>query len=126
MNATLKEWVEKAEGDYLTAGRELRASESPNFDAVCFHSQQCVEKLMKGLLIHLGVLPPKTHDLVSLDRLLPPVCAGWSWPVQELRSLSQAAVAFRYPGEAAIREDASESYGIASRMRERLRHLLGV
>jgi len=126
MNATLKEWVEKAEGDYLTAGRELRASESPNFDAVCFHSQQCVEKLMKGLLIHLGVLPPKTHDLVSLDRLLAPVCAGWSWPVQELRSLSQAAVAFRYPGEAAIREDASESYGIASRMRERLRHLLGV
>lgn len=76
MNDTVNEWISKAEGDYATARRELRAAESPNFDAVCFHAQQCIEKLMKALLIRLGVVPPKTHDLVILDRLLTPVAKG--------------------------------------------------
>jgi len=124
MNATVKEWVAKAEGDYATAGRELRAAESPNFDAACFHAQQCVEKLMKALVIQLGALPPKTHDLVSLDRSLARVCKGWSWPVDELRFLTHAALAFRYPGESAEKEDAVESYNIATHMREKLQRLL--
>ncbi len=126
MKATVKEWIGKAEGDFLTASRELRAIESPNFDAVCFHAQQCIEKLMKALLIHLGALPPKTHDLATLDRLLEPVCKGWSWPVAELRLLSLAAIAFRYPGESADREEAVQAFDIASRMREILRQRLEV
>ena len=44
MNSQVTEWVLKAEGDFLTAGRELRARKSPNYDAVCFHAQQCAEK----------------------------------------------------------------------------------
>ncbi len=126
MKATVKEWIDKAEGDFCTAGRELRATESPNFDAVCFHAQQCIEKLMKALLIHLGALPPKTHDLATLDRRLELVCKGWSWPVVELRLLSHAAIAFRYPGESADREEAVQAFDIASRMREILRQRLGV
>jgi len=39
-----KEWTDKAEADFSTAARELKALESPNFDAVCFHAQQGVEK----------------------------------------------------------------------------------
>lgn len=124
MNATVKEWVAKADADYVTAGRVLRASESPNYDATCFHAQQCVEKLMKGLLIHLGVLVPKTHDLVMLDRLLAPACKEWSWPVEELRYLTHASVAFRYPGEAADKEEAVTTFDIATRIRENLRKLL--
>lgn len=124
MNATAKEWVAKAEADYATAGRELRASQSPNYDATCFHAQQCVEKLMKGLLIHLGILAPKTHDLVMLDRLLAPACKGWSWPMEELRFLTHASVAFRYPGESADQEEAVTAFDIATRIREKLRKLL--
>jgi HEPN domain-containing protein len=44
MTPLAAEWVSKAEGDYATARRELRARNKPNFDAVCFHAQQCVEK----------------------------------------------------------------------------------
>ncbi len=40
MNGTVKEWIAKAEADYSTATRELKATESPNFNAVCFHAQQ--------------------------------------------------------------------------------------
>jgi HEPN domain-containing protein len=126
MNGTVKEWVAKAEADYSTATRELQAAESPNFDAACFHAHQCVEKLMKALLILLGIVPPRTHDLAELDRLLAPVCTPWSWPVQELRFLTRASVGFRYPGESADREDATESLNLATRMRKRLRALLGM
>jgi HEPN domain-containing protein len=126
MNGTVKEWVAKAGADYSTATRELQAAESPNFDAVCFHARQRVEKMLKALLIHLGIVPPRTHDLAELDRLLAPVCTQWSWPVQELRFLTRASVGFRYPGESADREDATESLNLATRMRERLRALLGM
>ena len=124
MNATVKEWIDKAEGDFATAGRELRAVEFPNFDAVCFHAQQCIEKLMKALLIHLGVTPPKTHDLVALDRLLTPLCQGLSWPPEELRFLSHVATASRYPGESAGKDEAAESYEVACKIREKLQRLL--
>jgi HEPN domain-containing protein len=126
MKGTAKEWADKAEANFSTADGEPKAPESPNFDAVCFHAQQCVEKLMKAPLIHLGVVPPRTHDLTELDRLLAPVCPQWSWAVQELRFLTRAAVDFRYPGESADRQEATESFDIATRLRAKLRSLLGL
>ena len=39
MNELTLEWVQKAEGDYDTARRELRLRRLPNYDAVCFHAQ---------------------------------------------------------------------------------------
>lgn len=125
MNGTVSEWVGKAQGNFLTAGRELQAATAPNYDAVCFHAQQCVEKLMKALLIHLGVTPPRTHDLQALDALLAPACSGWSWPVEDLRFLTRASLDFRYPGEQAEHAEAQQAFQIASRMREKLRALLG-
>jgi hypothetical protein len=45
MNALTREWLDKAEGDYYTALRESRVRRRANYDAVCFHAQQCAEKL---------------------------------------------------------------------------------
>lgn len=115
MNDVVREWIGKAEGDYLTATREVRA-DPPNYDAVCFHAQQCVEKLMKAAMIAGREIPPKSHDLTVLSGLLATVEPQWSWPVEELRLLSRSAVIFRYPGEAALR--------ISKAMRERLLALL--
>ena len=120
MNETVREWIDKAENDHATASRELAAVDRPNLDAVCFHAQQCVEKMMKALLIHLGVIPSRTHDLAHLYSILQPVCPDWSWPVEELRYLSHAAVTFRYPGESANREQAARALGVASRIRQSL------
>ena len=124
MNETAREWLAKAEADYATAQRELKVAENPNFDAVCFHAQQCIEKLMKAILISHRVAPSRTHDLGVLSRSLAAVRASWSWPAEDLRFLSQAAVAFRYPGESADREDAIQSFDIATRLRVDLRPLL--
>jgi hypothetical protein len=35
MNPLTLEWIGKAEGDFFTAGRELKTRKSPNYDAVC-------------------------------------------------------------------------------------------
>lgn len=50
MNPITIEWADKAEGDFATAQRELDAADHPNYDAVCFHAQQCVEKYLKACL----------------------------------------------------------------------------
>jgi HEPN domain-containing protein len=44
MNPLTQKWVSKAEGDFASAGRELRARKDPNYDSACFHAQQCAEK----------------------------------------------------------------------------------
>jgi HEPN domain-containing protein len=66
MNPLTIEWVEKAEGDIITAGRELRARKSPNFDASCYHSQQAAEKYLKAFIHEKGQLIPRTHNLIEL------------------------------------------------------------
>ena len=68
MNAILAEWIAKAEGDLATAQRELRARRAPNYDAVCFHSQQCAEKYLKAFLISEGIEPPRTHNLITYPK----------------------------------------------------------
>lgn len=123
MNEVVQEWIDKAEGDYLTAMREADAS-PPNYDAVCFHAQQCIEKLLKALLTAKGNTPPKTHDLTVLDRLLSSICPEWHWPIEELRLLSSAAVIFRYPGEFAGPEEADASLVACKAMRSHLLELL--
>ncbi len=50
MKPITQEWVSKAEGDFGTVDRELQAQTNLNYDAVCFHSQQCVEKYLKACL----------------------------------------------------------------------------
>ena len=126
MSRIVQEWVEKAEGDFLTANRELRADPNPNYDAACYHAQQCVEKLMKALLIKFGVTPPRTHHLVILDELLHETDVEWSYPLEKLRVLSLAAVQFRYPGDSATQDDAEFVLGICEEIRAQLLNLLSI
>lgn len=44
MKELVAEWIKKAEADAGTARREAAVKEAPNWDAVCFHAQQAVEK----------------------------------------------------------------------------------
>ncbi len=39
MKQITQEWMDKAEGDFATAQRELQVQQMPNYDAVCFDSQ---------------------------------------------------------------------------------------
>jgi len=125
MNGTAREWFDKAEGDFGVAERELRAGERANYDAVCYHAQQCIEKLMKAVLVHRGVVPPKVHDLSRLATLLKDACPSWDWRKEDLRWLTRAGIAFRYPGGSAEREHARKALAICTELRESLLKLVG-
>ena len=120
MTEVITEWIAKAEGDFATATRENSVVMEPNCDDVCFHAQQCIEKLLKALLVADGIQPPKTHDLIALGELLRPQHADLELPLEDLLRLSRAGVVFRCPGETATPEMAAAALAICTRLRERL------
>ena len=73
MNPLTREWIEKAEGDFATAGRELRARKNPNYEAACFHAQQCAEKYLKAILQEQSItlLRNDQNQAVSGTKLKP-------------------------------------------------------
>ncbi len=115
MNPLVKEWIKKAEGDAASARRELAVTIDPNYDAVCFHAQQCIEKYLKACLQNKGVRFPKTHDLMALSNLLQP--AASVWPENMLARLTAYAVEFRCPGESADKTMAQEAVDDMERLR---------
>jgi HEPN domain-containing protein len=104
MNPLAVEWIEKAAADLATAGREMRARKDPNYDAVCFHAQQCVEKLLKGALTEYRRDFTRTHDLNHLLELILPEHPLWEAFRSGFQELVAYAVEYRYPGENATRE----------------------
>lgn len=117
MNAPADEWIAKAEGDAASAMRELRARTRPNYDAACFHAQQCIEKYLKAVLIHHAVPFPKVHDLETLLDLCSPIHPLWDTMRSDLQLLTQYAVQFRYPGESADKDDARQAIAAMKRSR---------
>ena len=103
MKAITREWIEKAEADFVSAGREYRARNRPNFDAACFFAQQCIEKYLKGRLTEAGKPIPKTHDLSVLLDLVVTIEPLWEAARSRIETLTSYAVLFRYPGESATR-----------------------
>lgn len=125
MNDLTAEWLAKAEGDFVTAGRELRARRQPNYDAVCFHAQQMAEKYMKAVLQEHGVPFPKTHSLiVLLEMCIGEVDGSFEAQRDLLIRLDRYAVQFRYPGESAEKPEASLAYRTAAQFRSFVRPLL--
>ena len=47
MNPLTLEWVQKAERDYAAIALHQQVA-SPDFDLICFHAQQCIEKYLKA------------------------------------------------------------------------------
>lgn len=115
------EWVHKAEADWLTAQRELVADPYPNYDAVCFHSQQCAEKYLKARLVEVGLPFPKTHDLDVLLNLLLPTEPSWGTLRAATSPLTDLAVEVRYPGASASEADAREGLRRAGEIRNTVR-----
>ncbi len=63
MTEECKRWVSFAAEDLKIA--ELALKEGI-YNQVCFHCQQCVEKVLKAYLLSRGEIYPKTHKLSEL------------------------------------------------------------
>ena len=126
MKRLTREWVKKAEGDFASAQREVRARKSPNHDAAGFHAQQCVEKYLKGRLLEAGIRFSKTHDLVLLLHLILPMEPLWAPLEPELKVLSDYAVESRYPGKSLTRTQAKDALVLCRLARRLIRESLGL
>ncbi len=124
MNELTAEWIAKAEGDYATAARELRARRSPNYDAVCFHAQQSAEKYLKAFLQENGIDFPKTHNLIELLELCLPLDPTFELQRDLLVQLDRYAVRYRYPGETAEKPEARVAFDTGKVVRAFVRNRL--
>jgi HEPN domain-containing protein len=120
-----REWASKAEGDFATASRELRSRKDPNYDAVCFHSQQCLEKYLKARLVESSIAFSKTHDLAILLAATLPVEPTWASFSATMTVLSSYAVTFRYPGSNASKGMAQQAMKDTRQFRLLARKSLG-
>lgn len=99
---------------------------SPNYDAVCFHAQQCAEKYIKALLQEAEIPFGKTHHLIALLELVLGVEQSWELLRPQLQSLNAYSVSVRYPGEVADEATAREALRLAKRIRAEARQRLGL
>src|SRR5229473_154765 len=123
MKKATKEWVKKAEQDYILAEQGSR-SRLPVHDGVCFHCQQGAEKYLKALMEELGLFIPKTHDLdvfLTALRTAHPMLRSLR---RGLLFLSDFAVDTRYPGKNASKRQAIAALRWAGRVRRAARELL--
>jgi len=98
--------VNKADEDCLSARCLLRQRSYRVFNAICFHSHQCVEKYLKAFLTLRQVKFPKTHDLIILHNLASEIDSSLELIKDLTKGLNIYAVQFRYPGEDADRKEA--------------------
>jgi len=118
-------WIRYAEDDWQDS--QILASAGRNGRSICFHVQQCIEKLFKAELMRLMLPVPKTHNLRELSDLLHQADNHWIAETMTLSRLSLAAVDFRYPdpSEPEPEIDLAFILQIASELRSLLLDRLG-
>ena len=126
MKDLVKEWINKAEGDFHSALREFRARKFPNYDAAGFHAQQCAEKYLKAILQLRNIRFDKVHDLLALLNLCLSVSPELELHRELLSYLNPFSIAFRYPGESATRDQAREAVKAIRKLRPILRRILNL
>jgi len=90
-----RQWMRYAQGD-LTAAEASVAQEDFEPRHACFFAQQAAEKVIKAILVYSRTNVPRTHDLDTLIKNLPP---GWDIAQEfpDLNNLTEWAVGARYP-----------------------------
>lgn len=94
--AIAREWLEKADEDFLFADANLRDG-SEFYAQLCFHFQQAAEKYLKAFIIGKGLPFDKVHDLVHLLKTCSIHAPEFSKLKEECIFLNTAYIETRYP-----------------------------
>ena len=92
----VRQWLAKAEMDWASVEILSEHLKCPR-QAVCFHCQQYVEKLLKAILTLHQIETPRTHDLRRLIQLASPYARELDALSDRADALSLAGVEIRYP-----------------------------
>ena len=68
MKASTREWIKKAESDWVLAVSLMRRRKPPVRDQACFLFQQSAEKYVKARLEDSGIRIPLIHQIDSISR----------------------------------------------------------
>ena len=126
MKPNTREWVRKAENDFIVARQILRRRKDIMPDAACFFCQQSVEKYFKARLIEAGLPFPRTHDLLHLLNLSLALQPLWSTFAKAVDAMTDYAVDFRYPGHSATLAEARQCLKDCKTIRREVRLSLGL
>jgi len=69
---------------------------------ICFHAQQFVEKILKGILAAKQIQPPRIHDVVALNELCKEINIEIPISEDHLQFLSAVYIDVRYPPDAGL------------------------
>lgn len=119
-NPLTLEWVQKAERDY-NAIRLHQQAKTPDYDLICFHMQQCIEKYLKSWLQEANIPHPRSHDLLALLGLILPSMPSWRIWHQDFLIIDPYAVEFRYPGKSASTENTDHAVKTCNLVRQSVR-----
>ena len=100
----VKEWIAFAEMDYLTAKHLYENMYPKPLEIICYHCQQCAEKLLKAALIANNVSLQKTHDLGLLAEMLQEYISVDENYINICNDLTPYGIKIRYPQELFIEE----------------------
>ncbi|RLD66035.1 MAG: DNA-binding protein [Bacteroidetes bacterium] len=115
-----KEWFRKAYNDLSAAKIIISAEiEKKPYDTVCFHSQQAVEKFLKGFLTYHNKNFPKSHFLEMLLELCKEIDLSFE-DIAEIGMLTPYSVEIRYPDntDEIEAEEAEEAYQLALKVKQ--------
>ena len=126
MKAATRDWIQKAEHDYLAAMDLSRRRTRPLNDMVCFHCQQSAEKYLKASLEEASIHFPKTHDLENLLALLLPLAPLWAALIPATTRLNPFGVLIRYPGNDATKSHAKRAMVDCKAIRSEVRLSFGL
>lgn len=114
--AEAEAWFLRAREDLRAADFELTA-DPPLLADVTFHSQQAVEKAMKGFLAFHRTVFRKTHNLVELGQACSAISEDLEPALASSAPLTEYAWRYRYPGDPTEpnMQDVLEALDIAKR-----------
>lgn len=104
MDLVLK-WFKKSEDDLIVAKHSFEDIYPKQIEISCYHTQQAVEKTLKGYLLYNDVEPPKTHNLVVLCQMCMELDPAFNVIMDDCAVLTLYGSITRYPSEIELDED---------------------
>ncbi len=126
MRKVTSSWIKDVEEELDSA---VILYEHGKYRGACYHSQQCVEKGLKTLILEKGEKPKRIHDIIELHNIVKKM--GWEIEISiddavYLNSIYKG----RYPTEEGLlphgdpsKEDAEKAVAVSRLVVERLRKL---
>ena len=126
MKRQVREWIEKAEGQFNAASFIRRHRKRTSHDAICFWSHECAACYAKARLVQANIGFPITCDFASVFARVTsvePLRTSMSKRLEELSFYDESVM---YPGRRCTGREAARAFETCSRYRSLVRSSLGL